>query len=314
MKKIPKNPYAGDSGDLLPGTAHALELARSGDIGAAQTQLCRALATERLVVPVPKPATSEIIKGSWEQFAPPGFDPAQQPGFTSGFQTKNYYEEDAPPTQSTDRNCVMAEINLEDAPLPQSAVIRVSGAHEGKPESVVYCVSESLGIVYSPVGVAAPVYSSAQTFESEVEASRPVLMNPARVALAALTDGGNLWLDPVYSYGTAAEAKEAFQTDPLRSCETIILGRNALTALACGDDWLAPWDDPEIPGLLAQAAAHTGCEIVASEPFPAGGLNLKLRVPQDLEECKLALKRLQRALSRDLKLTARVTYFSLTPA
>lgn len=294
MKKIPKNPYAGDRGDLLPGTAHALELARCGDVGAAQVALCRALATERLVVPVPKPVTSEIIKDSWEQFAPPGFDPAQQPVFTSGFRAKNYYEENAPLTQST--------------------VIHVSGARERKPENVVNCVSESLGIVYSPVGVATPVYSSAQTFESEVEASRPVLMNPARVALAALTDGGNLWLDPVYSYGSATEAKEAFRTDPLGSCETIILGRNALTALACGDDWLAPWDDPEIPELLARAATHTACEIVASEPFPAGGLNLKLRVPQALEERKLALKRLQRALSRDLKLTVRVTYFSLTPA
>ena len=132
MKKIPKNPYAGDRGDLLPGTAHALELARCGDVGAAQVALCRALATERLVVPVPKPVTSEIIKDSWEQFAPPGFDPAQQPVFTSGFRAKNYYEENAPLTQST--------------------VIHVSGARERKPENVVNCVSESLGIVYSPSG------------------------------------------------------------------------------------------------------------------------------------------------------------------
>lgn len=310
MKKIPKNPYAGDKGDLLPGTARALELARAGDIGAAQVALCRALATERLVVPapVPRPPFDIMMDKLWSwaekraakrQAAqlPSRYvgDAPDMPGHVSGFSVKNYFQ--------------------GRAPIPEGGEILKSRAFEGMPESAVACVSESLGVQYSPFGGAISVYSSARAMrELGDEYDRPSLMNPARVALVALAQGGNLWLDSRHCYGNHSEAKTAFRADPLGSCETIILGRNALTALACEDDWLAPWDDPEIPGLLAGAVAHTGCEIVLVEPFPAGGLNLRLRVPVPADERKLALKRFQRALARDAKLTARVTYFSLTPA
>lgn len=310
MKKIPRNPYAGDKGDLLPGTARALELARDGDIGAAQVALCRALATERLVVPapVPRPPFDIMMDKLWswaEKRAakrrasqlPSRFvgDAPDAPWHASGVSVDNYFRGRAH--------------DLADFEILKSR------AFEGMPESAVACVSESLGTRYSPFGGAVSAYSSAQALRKlGTKFDRPALMNPARVALAALTSGGNLWLDPMHGYGCATDAKEAFRADPLGSCETIILGRNALTALACEDDWLAPWDDPEVPGLLACAVAHTGCEIVASEPFPAGGLNLKLRVLQSPDERKLALKRFQRALARDPKLTARVTYFSLTPA
>ncbi|MCI6584959.1 MAG: hypothetical protein MSC45_07835 [Mobiluncus sp.] len=269
MKQIPQSRYAGDTGELLPQTARALELADAGDAGGAQVALCRALATERLVVPAPVPLPSPAQFSTYSRFV----------GELPGDSTEEIL----------------------------SALAQEYGSGQN-------CASQSFPVLFSPFGAAVGVYSSAASLqEYGSEFDRPVLMNPPRVALAVLTQGGVLWLDPQTNFGNSTLAKAAFLANPLGCCKGILLGRAALTALASGDEWLAPWDDPEIPGLLERAAAHTGCEIEAVEAYPAGGLNLKLRVPPGSTAARTALSRFNKALSRDDKLVARVAYFSLTP-
>lgn len=58
QKTLPRNPFAGDYGDLLPKTAHALRLAWAGEVGEAQVALVQALQNERLILPAPLPAAS----------------------------------------------------------------------------------------------------------------------------------------------------------------------------------------------------------------------------------------------------------------
>lgn len=53
MKQIPPSLYPDDRGELLPGTARALQAAAAGKVGLAQTELFAALQTERLIVEAP---------------------------------------------------------------------------------------------------------------------------------------------------------------------------------------------------------------------------------------------------------------------
>lgn len=309
MRKIPRNLYAGDKGDLLPETSRALKLAGSGDIGEAQTQLCRALATERLVVSVPvslppiEAALNKLRPGEKRSVIEHQLQRVS-PHFTAGGA-------DSPlPGSSECENRLAGEFGMKG--VREDFTSRASG---GGSVAEMACASESLETCYSPFGRATIAYSSAERLQKlGRKFTRPTLMNPSRVALVALAQGGNLWLDPQHFYESRSAARSAFHADPRSACETIILGRNALSALACGDDWLAPWNDAEVAELIAAAVGYTGCEVMSCEPFPAGGLNLRLRVPAGSDTRHLALGRFQRALMREPKLTARVTYFSLTPA
>ncbi len=175
------------------------------------------------------------------------------------------------------------------------------------------CSSASLHTVFSPVGSAVLAYSSAEVFgQRENPASRPVLMSAQRVALDALTESGRLWLDPEQIFVDAAQATQAFHRD-LRAGGGIILGRPALTALASADEWLAPWDDPEIPDLLRLGLGNTGVEYRGCSPLPGAGLAVEVQVDADLTAARVAVARAQAGLARIEALSARTGFLQLRP-
>ncbi|WP_308535691.1 glycerophosphodiester phosphodiesterase [uncultured Mobiluncus sp.] len=178
------------------------------------------------------------------------------------------------------------------------------------------CESPTFAGVYSPYGFALPVYSSATRFaELTNPEDRPLLVNPSRIALAALATEGFLWLDAPVVLGSATEAKPLAR-DPEwihAYAPSILLGPPALNALASGDDWLPAWDDAELATLLSSLSAHTGTEIETIAAGPAGGLIVTVRTPGDRDAAKLAVKRFYKSLLRSPEIPPRATYVQLLP-
>lgn len=179
-----------------------------------------------------------------------------------------------------------------------------------------HCESPTFAGVYAPYGSALPVYSSATRFaELTNPEDRPLLVNPARIALVALATEGFLWLDTPVALGSATEAKPLAR-DPgwiHAYAPSIMLGPPALNALASGDDWLPAWDDAELATLLYSLSDHTGAEIETVAAGPAGGLVVTVRTPDDLDAAKLAVKRFYRSLLRSPEIPPRATYVQLLP-
>lgn len=179
-----------------------------------------------------------------------------------------------------------------------------------------HCESPTFAGVYAPYGSALPVYSSATRFaELTNPEDRPLLVNPARIALAALATEGFLWLDTPVLLGSATEAKPLAR-DPEwihAYAPNIMLGPPALNALASGDDWLPAWEDAELATLLYSLSDHTGAEIETVAAGPAGGLVVKVRTPDDRDAAKLAVKRFYKSLLRSPEVPPRATYVQLLP-
>ena len=179
-----------------------------------------------------------------------------------------------------------------------------------------HCESPTFAGVYAPYGSALPVYSSATRFaELTNPEDRPLLVNPARIALAALATEGFLWLDTPVILGSATEAKPLARDPEWIHAYTpsIMLGPPALNALASGDDWLPAWDDAELATLLYSLSDHTGAEIETVAAGPAGGLVVKVRTPDDRDAAKLAVKRFYKSLLRSPEVPPRATYVQLLP-
>lgn len=195
---------------------------------------------------------------------------------------------------------------LQSERLIVEAPVAVSGS----------CESTTFAGVYSPYGSALPVYSSATRFaELTNPEDRPLLVNPARIALAALATEGFLWLDAPVVLGSATEAKPLAR-DPQwihAYAPNIMLGPPALNALASGDDWLPAWDDAELATLLNSLSVHTGAEIETIAAGPAGGLVVTVRTPDDLDAAKLAVKRFYKSLLKSAEIPPRATYVQLLP-
>ncbi|WIM07138.1 SseB family protein [Trueperella bernardiae] len=102
-------------------------------------------------------------------------------------------------------------------------------AHAPAPTDPLECPDEDLVRVEFPGGrQALPIFSSASALRAWNDEARPVPVEVAKVASAALERAdGVLVLDP--------------------GKDQTWLGRSATAALASNTPWVAPWDDPEIP-------------------------------------------------------------------
>ncbi|EFU82132.1 hypothetical protein HMPREF0576_0501 [Mobiluncus holmesii ATCC 35242] len=178
------------------------------------------------------------------------------------------------------------------------------------------CESPTFAGVYAPYGSALPVYSSATRFaELTNPEDRPLLVNPARIALAALATEGFIWLDAPVILGSATQAKPLAKNPEWihAYAPSIMLGPPALNALASGDNWLPAWEDAGLATLLYSLSAHTGVEIETIAAGPAGGLVVTVRTPDDLDAAKLAVKRFHKSLLRSPEVSPRATYVQLLP-
>lgn len=211
---------------------------------------------------------------------------------------------------SANRDVGAAQAELFSALQTERLIVQAPVAVAG------HCESPTFAGVYSPYGSALPVYSSATRFaELTSQEDRPLLVNPARIALAALATEGFLWLDTPVILGSATQAKPLAKNPEWihAYAPNIMLGPPALNALASGDDWLPAWEDAELATLLSSLSAHTGAEIETIAAGPAGGLVVKVRTPDDRDAAKLAVKRFYRSLLRSPEIPPRATYVQLLP-
>ncbi|EFU79800.1 hypothetical protein [Mobiluncus curtisii] len=203
-----------------------------------------------------------------------------------------------------------AQVELFSALQTERLIVEAPVAVSGS------CESPTFAGVYAPYGSALPVYSSATRFaELTNPGDRPLLVNPARIALAALATEGFLWLDAPVILGSATQAKPLGKNPEWihAYAPSIMLGPPALNALASGDKWLPAWEDAELATLLNSLSAHTGVEIETIAAGPAGGLVVAVRTPDDRDAAKLAVKRFYKSLLRSPEVSPRATYVQLLP-
>lgn len=204
-----------------------------------------------------------------------------------------------------------AQVELFSALQTERLIVNAPVAVSGS------CESPSFSAVFAPYGAALPVYSSATRFAELMDPKhhRPLLVNPARIALAALAIEGFLWLDAPVALGGATQAKPLAKNPEWihAYAPSIMLGPPALNALVSGDDWLPAWDDAELATLLSSLSAHTGAEIETIAAGTAGGLVVTVRTPDDRDAAKLAVKRFYRSLLRSPEIPPRATYVQLLP-
>ena len=125
------------------------------------------------------------------------------------------------------------------------------------------CPDDDLPTTEFPGGRKAfPVFSSAEALAAWDPTARPVPLDIASVAAAALQRGtGLLVLDPA-------------------SDTRLWIGRSAVAALATGTEWIAPWDDPKmIEHIVAGIEGNLlGFDHVVIRPGRAGAARIIIHV------------------------------------
>ncbi|MFP7696854.1 SseB family protein [Trueperella sp. LYQ143] len=136
-------------------------------------------------------------------------------------------------------------------------------AHDRSSSNPLECPPEALIMVDFPGGRRAiPVFSHAAALTRQYPTARPVPVDIAQVAAAAITrSDGVLVLDP---------------GEP----EATWIGRSAVMALMTGEVWQAPWDDPHIvERIMAGLGGYVrGLESISIEPGAGGSAVVMLYV------------------------------------
>lgn len=161
------------------------------------------------------------------------------------------------------------------------------------------CASAAMVSVRTPDGRAAlPVFSSVAECHAWDPGCRPVPVEGARAALAAVSDADSLLvLDAA---------------GPRR----VLLGRPAVWALAQGREWRPSWVDPELPDIAALALRGiTEVRGIRLERGTGSELRAVLALRSDLDRTQVedVVARAQRALSEDPQVTDRVDSLELYP-
>lgn len=161
------------------------------------------------------------------------------------------------------------------------------------------CASAAMVSVRTPDGRAAlPVFSSVAAMTAWDATARPVPVEGARAALAAVSDADSLLvLDPA---------------GPV----TVLLGRPAVWAVVQRQAWVPAWQDPELPAVAA-AALRGITELlgVRLERGTRSEVRAVLAVADSLdrEQVGAVVARAQAALAADPVLTERVDSLELYP-
>lgn len=154
--------------------------------------------------------------------------------------------------------------------------------------------------VRTPDGRAAlPVFSSYDQMRAWKPDARPVPVEGRRAAMSA-----------------AQEADQIMVLDPA-SDRPVLVGRPAVAALATGEDWVAPWEDPDLPTVVTRALrGSTQLMGVRLEPGRNAELRVVLAVRAGFDRAGLEaeLTRVTQTLGEIEELRHRVDSVELYPA
>jgi hypothetical protein len=141
--------------------------------------------------------------------------------------------------------------------------------HSEEPDPTGQAVAQAATLsVRIPGGrFATPVFSSADRLLACYPDARPIPVLGRNAAAQALASTGILALDPQDPSGRGAVA----------------LGRGAVAAIAAGEEWVPPWDNPKVLDGFAEALAERGAgdADLRLQPTPDGILRLVLAIPGD---------------------------------
>ena len=137
--------------------------------------------------------------------------------------------------------------------------------HESEPDPTADAAAEAATLsVRIPGGrFATPVFSCAERLSACYPGARPIPVLGANAAARALTFSGVLALDPRDRSG--------------KGC--IALGRSAVAAVAAGDEWAAPWDNPRVLEGFERALSEGGHSArVSLAPMHSGVIRLYVAI------------------------------------